>query len=285
MSDSLTYRMLSPSDHKQMYRSFIEAFSEDAVQVLLSKDDFQRRFFDKLNMTFEVSPAALSGDKLVGFIFQTIHMYEGELAAYNGGTGVIPGYRGLGMVSQLYDLAMPELRNRGVKKCVLEVITTNEVAIRAYGKYGFLIKKRFHCFTQTIRMKPTENHDIILEKTTSLDLSTLQRLGEDYAGMGDQLVQIIDNPNNESVVVAKIENDIVGYITFQSYLGRVSQLTVKPDLRGQRIATSLLHYAQEASDHPLTVINVAESALDVVNFLTKSGFKNHLDQFEMQMRI
>ena len=57
-----------------------------------------------------------------------LHARRGD-ELYNFSTGVIPEYRGRGLVAQLYEMITPSV--------TLEVLKTNEIAKRAYARAGF----------------------------------------------------------------------------------------------------------------------------------------------------
>ena len=62
---------------------------------------------------------------------------EGVPTAYNAGTGIIPAFRGQGIVGEMYEMLLPRLKAMGIRQSILEVICQNERAIKAYEKAGF----------------------------------------------------------------------------------------------------------------------------------------------------
>jgi len=116
----------------QIHRSFSEAFEDYAVNFDLSYHQFANRLLRKLNIKFDHSIGAFSGDKLVGFLFHTINPYDGKMMAYNGGTGVIPGHRGYGLTKRMYNILIPAIATSEMQAVVLEVLKTNKAAIKAY---------------------------------------------------------------------------------------------------------------------------------------------------------
>lgn len=61
-------------------------------------------------------------------------------------TGVVPSHRGQRLAARLFGASLPVLRELGVRRFVLEVIRSNEAAVRAYERQGFVRRRRSSCF-------------------------------------------------------------------------------------------------------------------------------------------
>lgn len=281
------FRALRADDFPQLYHSFTEAFSEYSVNMKMSKSLFRSRILDKLNIRYDSSPGIFVGDKLVAFIFHTLNEYEGQQTAYNGGTGVIPGYWGHGFTQKMYDFIEPSLIANGVQRCLLEVITTNEKAIKAYKKSGFRESKYYKCFKLTADLNPISRpKNLVLKESLLANWTEYQKLQSVEASMLDCDVQLAGNIGNEKIIEAFLQGQLVGYIIMQHRIGRISQLAVRKEFRRQGIGTALLRYATAQSKAPhLTVVNINEDHSDIVNFLSAIGFENQLDQFEMELSL
>lgn len=284
MDSPLYYRTLKRSDLGQMHRSFVEAFSNYQVNMKMSREAFEDRMLNKLNVDFDLSPAVFSGDKLVGFIFQSIYKYEGQLAAYNGGTGVIPGYLGLGLTAKLYDFIMPELIAVGVQKCVLEVLVDNNQAIKAYTKSGFSITKNFQCLMLKDGMlKERDKRGFRLLEKKDFHIEAYQTLGEINPSMLDQLQQVRHHLAKEIILEYREEQELLGYIIFQPKNGRISQIAVSEKQRRKGIGTSLISRAHVMSEtKKLSVLNIESKHEGVISFFESLGFIKDLMQYEMQ---
>ena len=90
---------------------------------------------------------ALEGRMLVGFIMQGIDQYRGGRTVFNTGTGVLPNYRGKGLVDQMYEASWPVCRENQVEQCALEVIQENHRAIHVYQRNGFAISRDLRSFS------------------------------------------------------------------------------------------------------------------------------------------
>ncbi|MDF2721144.1 MAG: Acetyltransferase [Paenibacillus sp.] len=109
----------------------------------------------------ELSVVGYVNDRPVGFVFVAVRVVGGKKLAWNGGTGVFPEYRGLGLAKLMMQEANRILREQEVDLAVLEVVTGNERAIAAYKSGGFRIVDRLAAMSRTeplerpFRQEPT----------------------------------------------------------------------------------------------------------------------------------
>ncbi|MDW3212248.1 MAG: GNAT family N-acetyltransferase [Reichenbachiella sp.] len=284
MASSLHYRTLTKGDMGQMHRSFVEAFSNYQVNMKMSREAFEDRMLYKLNINFDLSPAVFSGDKLVGFIFQTINEYEGQLAAYNGGTGVIPGYLGQGLTAKLYDFITPQLKVEGVEKCVLEVLTDNDQAIKAYTRSGFDKTKTFQCLMlKDGFLKSSFDNSISVKEVREFTIEEYLALGDINPSMLDQLTQVKYHLAKETILECRNADEIEGYIIFQPKNGRITQLAVDNKHRRNGVGTALVSRAHLLSESKtMSVLNIESKHEGIISFFENLGFTKDLKQFEMQ---
>ncbi len=279
----ISIRLLTPDDFSQMYRTFIDAFSSYSVKMELSKDAFRERMENKVRIDYSSSVGAFDGEKLIGFIFHNISTYEGHKTAYNGGTGVLRHYWGQGIVSRMYHFLFPLLKKKEVARCLLEVITSNEKALKAYKKLDFEPTKHFKCFKLSGQFpfrKPPEG--LLIKTSHPKNLSHLACLGETTPALIDSHDHLTRNLINETCLEAFMNDTLVGYIIFQHKSGRISQLAVEAAYRRKGIGLSLIRKAREITrQQPLTLLNVEKEQNALVAFLEKSGFVNEVDQYEM----
>ncbi|WP_054751948.1 GNAT family N-acetyltransferase [Piscibacillus salipiscarius] len=62
--------------------------------------------------------------------------------AWNGGTGILPEFRGTGLSHTLIEEVQAVYHEQGVNVANLEAITTNERAINLYEKHGYELIER-----------------------------------------------------------------------------------------------------------------------------------------------
>ncbi|MEO9965217.1 MAG: GNAT family N-acetyltransferase [Reichenbachiella sp.] len=287
MNPVFNFRSLTREDLGQMYRTFLEAFSDYSVNMKMSREAFEDRMVSKLNIRFDLSPGVFSGDKLIAFILHTVNKYEDSLAAYNGGTGVIPGYRGHGLTAKMYEFVDPQLRKEGVKKCVLEVLEDNHVAILSYEGVGFQKSKKFQCLMlKGGRLKRTLDMPDALLEVGDFVIDEYAELGGVVPGMLDQLTQVKYHLQKEIILEYRKEGQLIAYIIFQPVNGRITQLAVRPDFRRQGIGSAMLIKMHTLSENKtLSVLNIEDREKGLISFFESNGFTCDLQQWEMQKTL
>ena len=83
---------------------------------------------------------------MVAVMATAVREFEGILSAYDTFTGVRPNWRGRRLAGRMFEFAREQLEQRGVRRFLLEVIETNEPAIRAYERAGFTTRRRLECY-------------------------------------------------------------------------------------------------------------------------------------------
>jgi ribosomal protein S18 acetylase RimI-like enzyme len=121
--------------------TFNLAFSDYLIPISLTENDLRTKMASE-NTIPEYSAGVFSEERLVGFILMGID----NNVAYNGGTGVIPEFRGQNLTKKMYDFLLPKLAQKGIASHLLEVITENVKAIPVYQKIGFEIARTVSCF-------------------------------------------------------------------------------------------------------------------------------------------
>ena len=110
---------------------------------------------DRIKLEFSVG--AFENNQLIAFILHGFDTIENLKIIYNAGTGVIPSKRGNKLTAKLYALVLPILHQNNINKVILEVISTNSIAINTYKKIGFNVNKEYECLKGTIAISKPNN--------------------------------------------------------------------------------------------------------------------------------
>lgn len=136
---------LSNTSIEELVQCLSESFKGYFVSMTDSVSFWETRF-ENARVNWELSWGVFEEDKLVAFVVNAVDKELGELTAYNSGTGVLPDYRGNQFVDKIYEFGIPQLQEKGVRWCSLEVIEQNERAIKVYERIGFSKGQRLKCY-------------------------------------------------------------------------------------------------------------------------------------------
>jgi len=138
---NITYKRLSHVSFKDALTLFNKGFEGYLIPMNLTMEQFIGRFGTE-GLSVELSVVAFDGDRLIGFILQGIRENNGVKISWNGGTGIIPEYRGKGIGAMLMNEAERILLENEVAVSTLEALSENEPAIKLYEKCGYEIKDK-----------------------------------------------------------------------------------------------------------------------------------------------
>ena len=122
---------------------FNHAFEDYIIPIGLTKEVLESKI-DHEHIQLNLSVGAFVDNNLVGFILTGVENDNGAYSIYNAGTGVIPEYRGMNFMRQMYSFLDQNLKSIHVKQHLLEVITTNHKAVHLYTSLGFNISRTFN---------------------------------------------------------------------------------------------------------------------------------------------
>ena len=278
---------LEPEMLTEMYLAFLDSFSDYSVPFKLTKAQFVQKFVQRLKISFELSCGVYrNGGGLAAFIFTAVNEYKGINTAYNGGTGVRPNHRGQRLVSLMYDYLFPIFQKQHIKQCILEVLTTNEKAIRAYKSVGFEKSDLFRCYKLVNAINFSTSAFAEYVNVPEPRWSVYADFADFAPSFLDSQNMIALNAQNIMTIEAQRDGDCLGYIIYQPTFGRINQIGIHPQHRGRGIGKSLVKKMIENSrKDTFTVLNISERNPGLHYFFQKLGFVNELNQFEMAISL
>lgn len=245
----------------------------------------------------EHSVVAFVNDQPVGYVFIAMKVVNGKKLAWNGGTGVFPEYRGLGLAKLMMIEVYEVLNEQEVDQAYLEVVTQNSRALSAYKKGGFQIVDQMiglRCrepLTNSIYSGDLPQH-LRLQYGMPKDVAELSFYRED-AAWGSMWHNL--NENGESLIVRDVTGSIIGYALFKRSGGSVEdgfktitlfQCEVDGDMKDKetifRIILSEVFNASTESCN-LTTSNLSMSNPIVVELLKEAGFATVYEQYLMKI--
>ncbi|MEL6561376.1 MAG: GNAT family N-acetyltransferase [Bacteroidota bacterium] len=283
---SLTYhiRSLTVEDIPQMHAGFLKGFSDYKIQFKLNRETFIKKFVEKLHLDFDLSVGIFYEKELIAFIFHSVNDYQGKRVLYNGGTGVSPQHRGKRLVKEMYQYILPDARKASITHSILEVLTDNVKAIKAYESVGFQKGALLKCFKATSLSFDHVNDNIGIRTQRIFDPFKYNYFNQALPSFQDVNQQIIYDRNNETVLEAYQGDQLVGYIIFHTESGRISQLAVLKEFQAKGIGSRLLKETYWLlKEKNITLINLRAEETATASFLEKRGFINEVDQYEMDL--
>lgn len=261
--------------------AFNRAFSDYIVPIQLTLPLLQQKIQGE-NIHLSESIGAFDRDTLAGLILHGVDAWPGPQMLYNGGTGVIPAYRGQRLVQQMYAQFKPLYRQQGIQRITLEVINSNTPAIKAYTNCGFTTTRLFHCY----KGQPLALHtrkDIQVQEAASPDWQLLNSFGDQLPSWANSAGSIQREGVATTTWIAREKGVTTGFISVYTGNKRIRQLAVHPQYRNQGIGSALLRHITKMLQGPFSITNVTDENRSLQQFLLKAGFTPTVSQYEMEM--
>ena len=276
---------------EQLHQTFLEAFSDYAMDSSHVTEGSLTSRAAKNAVDYDLSVGAFDGDRMVGFIVIGVDLWQGELAAFDAGTGIVPEFRGEGLAKRMFDHALPALRARGVTRFLLEVLKDNSRAIKAYRKAGFETTREFACLSlplASFRPAPGAPADIAIHPIDRKAVSSLA--GEaDWQPSWENSFPSIERSPDELVTLGAFQDErLVGAIAFSPALNWILTVVVARGERRKGIGSLLVRALVERLPRgakAIQITNIDRSDSGLLAFLEKIGFKHWVDQYEMACSI
>ncbi|MGG0644389.1 GNAT family N-acetyltransferase [Sporosarcina gallistercoris] len=136
---NISYKLMSSLSFEDAHALFNRGFEGYLVPMNLSFDTFMSRFSND-GLSPALSIVAFDGTEPVGFVLQGIREAEGQKFSWNGGTGIIPEYRGRKLGYSLIGEAEKLLKELNVSLATLESLSENKAAISLYKNCGYQVE-------------------------------------------------------------------------------------------------------------------------------------------------
>lgn len=281
---NLTISSLSNTPLSEITRCFNEAFSDYIIQFNASEEYLHTRW-KIARVNYGLSFGAFDGEKLVGFIMHGIGERDGLRTAHNTATGIEPAYRGLSLLNKIYDEALAALRKHGIEQSTLEVISTNERAIRAYQKVGFQLRPGLlHCFKGTLQASTPPPDGVEIRRAEKPDWPLYDTLLDFPLTWELTPEAIAVSPDSFEYRELWVEGEFGGYLIIAKGSGLILQFVIRSEFRRQGFGQLLFAELVRESPH-VRVVNVPAKAKGTLRFLEYMGMENHVDQYEMELQL
>jgi ribosomal protein S18 acetylase RimI-like enzyme len=133
--------ILSQVSHPAIHAAFLRAFSDYQIPVTETLEEMAVENMQR-GIDYDSSFGAFADNgELVGFLFCGVRNDAGTLRYYDGGTAIIPEWRGRGIGGLLLDTVLPDANSRGAQEFILEAIQDNIKVRKLYESRGFSISR------------------------------------------------------------------------------------------------------------------------------------------------
>jgi ribosomal protein S18 acetylase RimI-like enzyme len=204
--------------------------------------------------------------------------------AYDVMTGIRRSAQDRGLVGSLFAELWPRLRAEGIEQMQLEVITSNERAVRAYERLGFVRARRLICLKWTapiVELAPPEG--VTIRETTTLDWPTWTRWW-DVEPAWPSGVATVERSEPKRMFEARLGEDGRACGVAITCGNDLLQLAIAPEARRRGLASALLAALVQSSTGPLRVLNVDARAHALLAWLDRTGAQPFIEQWELTRR-
>ncbi len=136
---NISYKLMSSLSFEEAHLLFNRGFEGYLMPMNLSFDAFIGRFGND-GLSPSLSIVAYDGVVPIGFVLQGIREVDGQMISWNGGTGIIPEYRGRKLGVPLMEEAEKRIMEHNVSVATLEALSENKAAISLYEKCGYKVE-------------------------------------------------------------------------------------------------------------------------------------------------
>lgn len=238
---------------------------------------FYKNSFFRARVDLSCSYGVFSDGNLVAFVIIGLDQFKGELHAFNLATGVIPSFRGQGLVDRIFAALLPELKNKGVRGCKLEVIKENKIAIRVYERIGFSIGNTICYYEGDISAAPhstqyqsVDFEDAIVQFKSSETAFTWAHQDEGIRRAGKAM---------HTNMVLDSGGDAIGYFVLEHEKNRVARVVANEGTFVQ-ILQAIHHTCKKPSFCCLESVDQ-----ELISALEKAGLQHTDTDFEMDLRL
>jgi len=276
-------RGLGGESGERLYQAFRLAFADYSVPMDMSRAEFDENNARR-GLDLGISLGAYEDGTLVAFILNGRGVWGGKAAAYDLGTGVLPGSRGSGLSGTLAAKLIAFLPERGLERYVLEVIRGNVPAFKTYERAGFRIKRSLECpagiFVDAPRPAPADLAIVELPGGAAFPRAEAAALRDWEPSWQNSHDSIARMPGPLVILGARLQGSLAG-ILVASPKGTIWQLAVARGMRCRGIGSALLRELARRVGPELRYVNVQADDAECLRFLAARGLGAGVGQYEM----
>lgn len=270
---------LETTSFETIAATFDLAFGDYAVSFT-SSADWLGEMMRRRGVRLDLSVGVRDEESLVAFTINGIGSWRGEVTGYDCGTGVIPEFRGRRLTAVMLEKTSELMQGAGATHYLLEVLQSNEKAIRAYRGAGFETTRELLCRELDALSRPAPEA-VEVRESPSLDLATISAMRDSEPSWqnGDESIVRASDPR----VTLAVHDDegVAGFAVLFPKTNDLAQLAVSRRARRRGIGTALLAATRARCTRPMRILNIDARDEGTNAFLAAVGANETVRQFEM----
>ncbi|MBP1964438.1 GNAT family N-acetyltransferase [Paenibacillus aceris] len=287
----MMFKKMSELTAEDMVVLWNKGFEGYPLNNTLTLDRFFSRAVNE-GLSFEHSLVMFERNEPIGFVMNGFRSIEGKKVTWNGGTGIVPAYRGKGFGKQLMERNLQLYREQEAGIALLEALVHNETAIKLYRSVGYEITEQLVCLqrSEAIDASLLETN-AVGRYSTRRGLPIAVREVPFYRPMSAWQTQWPSMKDGESIIVTDGE-EVVGYALCKRIFGEdghlatiaLYQCEALPGREDEReiLKTTLSEvFAPLTSSFKRLTMNIRHTNSSVHELLEELGFSSFVEQVHM----
>lgn len=278
----MEFRTLEKTSLTEILEAFNLAFSDYITPLELTLQQLQNKIIaEDINLNWSVG--AFENEKLVGYILHGLR----NNALYNGGTGVIPEFRGNKITQQQYSFLLPKAKAEKIECIQLEVITENKKAIHIYEQIGFEKVRTLNCYKGVLNLESFVSFEKNLEFIEA-DLNNIRLTTDYYPTWQNDNVSVSNLSKLEDIKCFQLfyQKKNIGFIIYNTTSRKIHQIKIDQNSSDRElIAKELFNFISKKYSNTFVAINIDYSSKITNEIFEYVGFDCFLQQYEMLMKI
>ena len=289
MGKMVEIRTLNNVSMEKVYEAFHTAFADYVEPFDLSYEQL-KYMVERRGCRLDMSFGAFHGDDLVGFTLNGIGHWNGQLTAYDTGTGIVKEFRKQGIATRMFNESLPVLKGNKINQYLLEVIKTNTSAFDLYKKAGFRITREFDYYVapeSELVVNIATAHGLFVTK--ELDIPNWEQFKRlwDFEPSWQNSIDSINRKLEYFIFLGLFDNaNLIGYGIIEEHSGDIPQIAVAKEYRNRGLGKVLLKKLLEKSDSTqIKIINSDAGSQPFKKFCESINLTPGPGQYEMLLQL
>ncbi len=285
----ITIKTLTGISIEQIHKAFAKAFADYVEPMDLTAEQLQygvkRRGYNP-----DLSFGAFNDVELVGFTINGIGEWNGELTAYDAGTGIIKEFRKQGIATRIFNESLPVLRENKITQYLLEVIKTNTGAYDLYKKAGFTVTREFDYFiSKKDKIKIDQNklnENFRIKEIENPDWDELKSFWDFESSWQNSIDSVKRKIDYFAVLGIYDQDTLTGYGIIEKHTGDIPQFAIAQQYRRKGCATTLFKHLLEYDEaETFKFVNTDSAYEPFKKFAESINLAPGIGQYEMLINL